>query len=203
MTAPFRRAVLAIALAVLPALAAAVPADAQDEPGRRPSPIGIARTHMGDTYVKVTYGRPYIRDRQIFGPATAEDGPLVPFDQLWRTGANEATEITLTGPLMVAGRRLEAGTYSIFTVPGATTWSIRFSPDLGLDGTGIFDAATQTFTPVYDPARDVLTIEVPAGRLDEAVDPFTMDFPTTPSGADLRLRWERTEVRIPLALPGA
>jgi hypothetical protein len=202
MTRTLRRALAAIALAVLPALVAAVPAEAQEDPGRRPSPIGIARTHIGDTYVKVTYGRPYIRDRQIFGAPADDNGPLVPFGQLWRTGANEATEITLTGPLVVAGRRLEAGTYSVFTVPGPSTWSIHVSPHLGLDGTGIFDAATQTFTPVYDPADDIMAFEVQPTRLAEPVDPFTIDFPATATGADLRLRWERTEVRIPVAAPG-
>jgi hypothetical protein len=200
MTATLSRTLAAVAIAVLPALVAA-PADAQEEPGRRLSPIGIARTHIGDTYVKVTYGRPYIRDRQIFGVA-AENGPLVPFGRLWRTGANEATEITLTRPLLVAGRRLEAGTYSLFTVPGPTAWTIHFSPDLGLDGTGMFDAATQTFTPVYDPERDVLAVEIAATRLDETVDPFTIEFEDTATGADLLLRWETTEVRIPLAAPG-
>jgi hypothetical protein len=197
-----RRGWLAFALAVLPAALVAVPADAQEDPGRRPSPIGIARTHIGETYVKVTYGRPYIRDRQIFGPA-ADDGPLVPFGTLWRTGANEATEITLTGPLLVAGRPLEAGTYSVFTVPGPSSWTFHFSPDLGLDGTGLFDAETQTFTPVYDSARDVLAVEVTARPLDEPVDPFTIDFVPSPAGADMRLRWERTEVRVPLAVPGS
>jgi hypothetical protein len=194
---------LSLVLAALAATAAtSAPAAAQEDPARRLSPVGIARTHIGDTYVKVTYGRPYIRDRQIFGaPVDGEEGPLVPFGRLWRTGANEATEITLTGPLMVAGQRLEAGTYSVFTVPGPGTWSVHFSPFLGLDGTGHFDAATQTFTPVYDPASDVLAIQVPARAMTDVVDPFTIQFEATATGADMQLRWDRTEVRIPLALP--
>ena len=58
---------------------------------RRLSPIGIARTHVGDTYVKVTYGRPYVRSREIFGTNTDSTTFLVPFGQIWRTGASEAT----------------------------------------------------------------------------------------------------------------
>jgi hypothetical protein len=190
----------ALALAWLAGLAFAAPAAAQDlHPSRRPSPIGIAKTHIGETYVKVTYGRPYMRGRSVFGAPGDTVTYLVPFGQLWRTGANEATELTATGPLMVAGSRLEAGTFAIFTVPGAQTWSIRFSPQLGLDGTNRFDEASGQFRPGYDEARDVLRVDVPAGRTEDVVDQFTMEFERTAAGADLVLRWERTEVRVPLA----
>jgi hypothetical protein len=202
LTASLIRTFLIVVVAMGATLADTARVGAQEDPGRRPSPIGIARTHLGDTYVKVTYGRPYIRDRLIFGEPGGDPGPLVPYGQLWRTGANEATEITVTGPVLVDGQRLEAGTYSLFTVPGDRAWSVHFSPDLGLDGTGTFDAATQAFTPVYDPARDVLAIRVPAGRLEDPVDPFTMVFEARSAGVDLVLRWDRVEVRIPLAPAG-
>lgn len=194
-----RSSVYALAIAASLLLPAA--AQAQDlHPSRRLSPIGIARTHIGDTYVKVTYGRPYIRDRAVFGAHTDSTPHLVPFGQLWRTGANEATEITLTGPLRVAGEGLPAGTYSMFTVPGPDRWTFHFSPQLGLDGTGRLDP--DGFTPdVYDPARDVLVVEVPSSDLEEAVDPLTFEFEATTDGADLVLRWETTEVRLPLAQP--
>jgi len=172
---------------------------AQDlHPSRRPSPIGIARTHIGDAYVKVTYGRPYRRGRAIFGANTDDQQFLVPFGQVWRTGANEATEITFTEDLLIDGNRVEAGTYAIFTEPGAETWTIHFSPHLGLDGTGRFDAETETFTQVFDPEEDVLTIRLPTGSTDEEVDQFTISFDhSSPKVADLVLSWERTEVRIP------
>jgi hypothetical protein len=194
-----RRAGL-LALAFCAALGAPDPAAAQDlHPSRRPSPVGIAKTHIGDTYVKVVYGRPYMRGRSIFGAAGDSVTYLVPWGEVWRTGANEATELTTTGPLLVAGQRLEAGTYAIFTVPGASTWSVRFSPELGLDGTNRFDEASGQFRPAYDPARDVLQVDVPVSATDEEIDQFTIEFERTASGADLVLSWERTEVRIPLA----
>lgn len=178
----------------------ATTAQAEEEPGRRLSPIGIAATHLGDAYVKVTYGRPYIRDRAIFGADTTF---LVPFDRLWRTGANEATEVTITGPLQIGGTALEAGTYSLFTVPGADSWEVRISPQVGLDGTGRLDPATGEFTPnVYDPERDVARFTVESGETDEVVDPLTLEFEATDTGADLVLRWERTEVRIPFEPAG-
>lgn len=172
---------------------------AQDlHPSRRASPIGIAKTHIGDTYVKVTYGRPYMRGREIFGTNTADEEYLVPFGELWRTGANEATEITLTDDLLIDGDRVEAGTYAVFTEPGQETWTIHFSPQLGLDGTGRFDPETNSFTEVYDPEMDVLAIQVPSQSTDEEVDQFTIDFEHDGNAADMVLRWEHTEIRIPM-----
>ena len=188
---------LALTMALTPVRARA---QTEDDPGRRPSPIGIAKTHIGDAYVKVPYGRPYIRDRQIFGPDSTY---LVPFDRLWRTGANEATEITITEPLVVGSSRLDAGTYALFTVPGPEKWEIRVSPQQGLDGTGWLDPETGEFTPdVYDPDRDLATFTVSAEVTEEVVDPLTLEFEPADDGADLVLRWERTEVRIPVRPPG-
>lgn len=193
---------VALLLAVVAPLVGAVPAAAQDlHPSRRLSPVGIAKTFLGDTYVKVTYGRPYVRDRAVFGDPADGETYLVPFGQVWRTGANEATEITVTGPVEVAGQPLDAGTYSIFTVPGAERWEIRFHPGLGMDGTGRL-GADGTFAETYDPAADVLTVERPTRRLDEPVDQFTISFEENATGADMVLRWETTEVRVPLAPAG-
>lgn len=188
-----------LAVAALACTVLLYDAVAQDlHPSRRPSPIGIAKTHVGDTYVKVTYGRPYMRGREIFGANTDEQTYLVPFGEVWRTGANEATEITVTGDVMLGGQHLDAGTYSIFTEPNEDEWVIHISPHLGLDGTGIFDPATQSFTPVFDPADNVLTLTVPSSRVDDEVDQFTIDFEEAGDGADMVLRWEHTEVRIPV-----
>lgn len=198
MRTSVRRLAFTLTVAALMAPSAGA-AQAEQEPGRRLSPVGIAKAHIGDAYVKVTYGRPFIRERAIFGADTTY---LVPFDRLWRTGANEATEVTLTEPLRIGGTLVEAGTYAMFTVPGASSWEIRLSPQLGLDGTGWLDPVTGEFTPdVYDPERDVATFTVEPTEMDEVVDPFTMEFEATDGGADLVLRWERTEVRIPVERP--
>ena len=179
-------------------LAATDLATAQDlHPSRRPSPVGIAKTHLGDTYVKVVYSRPYVRNRDIFGTNTDEKTFLVPFGQLWRTGANEATEITTTGALSMAGQVLAAGTYAIFTEPGPDEWTVHISPQLGLDGTGRL--GPDGFTPnVYDASQDVLVFTVNSGMLEESVDQFTISFEDTDGGTHLVLSWEKTEVRIPI-----
>jgi len=172
---------------------------AQDlHPSRRPSPLGIARITLGDTYIRVIYGRPYKRGRtNIFG--TRESGALVPFGERWRTGANEATEITVTRDVLVAGKRLPAGTYSLFTTPGPDSWTVHFNSRLGLDGVGVF--ANDTFTPVELGPTDVLVVSAPATQLpeDKEVDQLTFEFEKTSSGADMVLRWIRTEVRVPIA----
>lgn len=182
------------------ALAAPLVTIAQDlHPSRRPSPMGMARITLGDnTYVRVVYGRPYRRGRPtIFG--TKESGAVVPFGERWRTGANEATEITVTGAVLMAGKKLAAGTYSLFTTPGPDTWSVHVNSKLGLDGVGIF--ANNTFTPVELGPTDVLVVSVPSRPLpeDKEVDQLTFDFERTGTGADMVLRWIRTEVRVPIA----
>lgn len=186
--------VAAAALTLLPGTVAA-----QDlHSSRRPSPVGIAKAHLDATYVKVTYGRPYVRGRDIFGDPATGGTFLVPYGELWRTGANEATEITVTGPVLVAGEPLEAGTYSVFTVPGPETWTVRFNQQLGMDGTGRLDPVTGEFTPSYDPADDVLEIQVPVHTVDEPVDQFTIAFEPVQAPTHMILRWERTEVGIPI-----
>jgi hypothetical protein len=175
------------------------PLIAQDlHPSRRPSPLGMARITLGDTYARVIYSRPYKRGRDnIFG--TKDSGALVPYGERWRTGANEATELTVTGDVTVGGKKLPAGTYSLFTTPGRDTWTIHVNSKLGLDGTGVF--MNDTFTPVDLGPTDVLEVSVPVTTLaeDDEVDQLTFEFEETATGADIVLRWIRTEVRVPIA----
>lgn len=188
-------AALALGIALVP-----VAGSAQDlHPSRRPSPMGLARITLGDAYVKVHYSRPYKRDRDnIFG--TKESGALVPYGEVWRTGANEATEITTTKDLMFGAKKLAAGTYSVFTTPGAEEWSIHFNSKLGLSGNGIFEDGK--FTPVDLAPTEVLVVKAKPTTLDEKdeVDQFTISFAKTDAGADLVLRWIRTEVKFPFSV---
>ena len=175
--------------------------EAQDlHPSRRPSPMGMARTHVGDAYVFVVYSRPYERGRDnIFGPADTD--PLVPYGEIWRTGANEATQLTTTGDLTVGGEKLEAGTYSLFTTPGAEEWKIHFNSALGLSGTARFDPETREFGPGYLPENDVLVVTAEPVTLpeDDEVEQFTISFESTDEGgAHMVMRWIRTEVRVPI-----
>jgi hypothetical protein len=189
-------------LAALGALVVPELAAAQDlHPSRRPSPMGMARTTVDGAYVRVVYSRPYKRDRDnIFGAADTK--PVVPYGERWRTGANEATEITVTKDVTVAGKKLPAGTYSLFTTPGADSWKFHFNSQLGLDGTGHFDPKAMKFTPADLPPTDVLVVEAKPTTLaeEDEVDQLTFSFEENGSGGtDLILRWIRTEVRVPIA----
>lgn len=190
-------AVAMLAVVVAPAL------EAQDlHPSRRPSPMGMARITLDDTYVRVVYSRPYQRGRDnIFG--TEDSGALVPFGQLWRTGANEATEITVTDDVLVQGERLPAGTYSLFTTPGPDTWKIHFNSALGLSGTGRFNPETREFEEGYLPDNDVLVVTAEPEKAEgETVEQFTISFDRTGErSADMVLRWIDTAVSVPIALP--
>jgi hypothetical protein len=93
--------------------------------------------------VRITYGRPSVNDRVIF----ADDG-LVPYGEVWRTGANEATTISFSSDVMIEGESLSAGTYSLYTIPGADTWTIIFNNTANQWGTN------------YDESQDALRVEV-------------------------------------------
>ena len=150
-------------------------------PGPRPSPMALARTTFEDgTYVKVHYSAPQKRGRVIFGE-------LVPYGQLWRTAANEASEVTVTGDVRVGDETLEAGTYSLFTIPGEQAWTVIFNRGLGQAGTGSYAAAD-----------DALRIEVPSMMMDTIREAFTIAFEDADGGADLVLMWDRTKVAVPL-----
>ena len=109
------------------ALVAPLQMFAQDAARPRPSPLAVVSTRYKDTYVKITYSQPHKHGRDIFGS-------LVPFGQVWRTGANEATELTLSRDIKINGLDLKAGTYSLFTIPGKDAWTILINADLGLWG---------------------------------------------------------------------
>lgn len=190
-----------LASALVPALAAA-----QDlHPSRRPSPMGMARITLDDgTYVRVVYSRPYLRGRDnIFG--TKESAALVPFGELWRFGANEATEISVTGDVSVGGQALPAGTYSVFVTPGEKEWTFHFNSALGLNGTSARNPETGDFENAYKAENDVATVKAAVGHLgedDEDVDQMTISFEKAEGGAQMIVRWQKTEVRVPVASAG-
>lgn len=154
---------------------------AQSLPEPRQSPLGLSRVMLDDdSYVKIVYGRPQMREREVFGQ-------LVPYGEVWRTGANEATEITLTEPVLVEGERLDAGTYSVFSIPEEDSWIIIFNRQLGSWG-----------AYSYDQAADVLRTEVPVQTIGEPVEAFTIMFEQEEGEerANLVMRWETTHVEL-------
>lgn len=130
--------------------------------------------------VRVTYSRPTKNDREIFGK-------LVPFGKVWRTGANENTEIKFYQDVEVGGKKVKAGTYSLFTVPGEKEWTIILNNDL--DYWGAFK---------YNEKNDVLRVSVPASTLNDPLENFSIQFEAKgEKQAVMKLGWDKTVVEVP------
>jgi hypothetical protein len=98
----------------------------------RPSPDATVIQYVGVTEVKIDYNSPGVKGRKVWGE-------LVPFGEIWRTGANEATTITFSDPVKINGSELPSGTYGIHTIPGESEWEFIFSKDTKIDGSSNFD----------------------------------------------------------------
>lgn len=98
----------------------------------RPSPDATVTQMVGVTEVKIDYSCPGVKGRKIWGE-------LVPFGEIWRTGANEATTITFSDPVKINGTELPAGTYGIHTIPNESEWEFIFSKDIKIDGSSTFN----------------------------------------------------------------
>ena len=166
----------AFACAAALALAlAATAAEAQSGPPR-PSPKGSVTQVVGVTQIDIDYSRPGVKGRQIWGG-------LVPYGQMWRTGANEATTITFSTDVQVEGKPLPAGKYAFFTIPTAEKWTVVFNRQG--EQWGAFD---------HKPEEDALRVEV-APR--EAPFHERMEFvvpEVTDTSALVELRWEKLAI---------
>lgn len=126
--------------------------------------------------VKISYGQPSKKGRVIFGE-------LVPFGQVWRTGANEATEITFAKDSKLGGEAIKAGTYSLFTIPGESEWTIILNPTLKQWGSFGYDKIKD---------KDVLKVKVKPGKTSGVVEKFTIRF----EGSNLIMEWDTTQVSV-------
>ncbi len=182
------RLISSFAVLTLLLLSAAHPrsASAQDTepaPDPRPSPLALAQITLDDgTYVKIHYSSPRMRGREIFGG-------LVPLNEVWRFGANEATELTSTQPIRFGGQELPAGTYAIFAIPGADTWTIIVNESLGQWG---------AFS--YSDDYDVTRMEVPAQAAPKSHEAFTIRLEKTDGepGATMVAVWDDTQISVPI-----
>lgn len=149
--------------------------------GNRKSPIAIASVKNNGTYLKVVYGQPYRNGRTIFGE-------WEPYGEVWRTGANEATEITITRPVLMNNEVVDAGTYALFSIPGEENWTIILNHDLGQ--WGAFD---------YSSERDYLRFDVPVILLETPVEAFTIEFTDVENSlTTMSLSWGLVRIEIPI-----
>ncbi|MDO1514612.1 DUF2911 domain-containing protein [Maribacter confluentis] len=150
-----------------------------------PSPSSKLIQTVGLTEVTIDYSRPSMRGRKVYGN-------LVPFDKLWRTGSNAYTKVTFDTQVTIADSAVEAGTYSIFTKPGASSWEVFFYTDI--DGGG---------TPkVWEEEKVVAQLNVPVYKMDMPVETFTITIDdVTSNGANIGIIWENTYVAVPFSVP--
>jgi len=173
------RKTLPLLLAVL-LLAAALPAwGERGDDTDRPSKNGKAEGTIDGVEVTVEYGRPKVKDREIWGG-------LVPYGKVWRTGANEATTITFSQDVKVEGQMLAAGTYGLFAIPSESEWTIAFNSVA--QQWGAFD---------YDKSKDVLRVTVKP-QASEHVEEMTFE---VGNGA-VTLGWEKLAVSFSVAAEG-
>lgn len=171
-------AFVAIACATL--IAGILPAAAQErgDDADRKSKNGETTATIDDVEVRITYGRPQVRERTVWGE-------LVPYDAVWRTGANEATTITFSSDVLIEGEPLAAGTYSLFTIPSKKAWAVIFNEVA--DQWGAFD---------YDESQDALRVQVEPTTGDH-VEELTFSV----EGNTVVLAWEK--VRVPFRVEPA
>jgi hypothetical protein len=177
---------LAVPSAVLFALSAASVSLAQLVTPA-PSPNATVSQMIGVTKVEIAYSRPHVK-----GPSRKEDrviwGGLVPYGQVWRTGANAVTRISFDGDVSVEGHRLAAGSYGLFTIPGKDEWIV------------IFNTQDTGFPTDYKAERDILRVKVKP-RAVPMRDTFTIDFPeVTRDSAELALEWDKLAVVLNMAV---
>ncbi len=141
----------------------------------------VVKQRVGLTDVEIDYSRPNIRGREIFGG-------LVPYDKVWRTGANDATRIKFSDAVKLGGKDVAAGEYAFFTIPGQTEWTVILSKNV--KSWGAYD---------YKKDTDALRVMVKPSTLPAPVESFTIAFEDLKNdGATIALKWDKT--RIPVEL---
>jgi hypothetical protein len=149
-----------------------------------PSPSPKARTEqrVGLTDVAIDYSSPGVKGRKIWGP-------VVPYDKVWRAGANAPTKLTASRDFGFGGTQVKAGAYSLFITPGKTAWTVMLNTDLN---------ASQD---EHDAKKDVATISVKPGALAQLRERLRYTFDDTQDGGTtLALEWERVRIAVPIAV---
>jgi hypothetical protein len=147
-----------------------------------PSPTEFIRQDFGLSSIELTYSRPGLKGRNVFGN-------VVHYDSLWRTGANSATKIKFNDPVEILGHKVDTGTYSIYTIPRKNSeWTFVLNKNFNNDG-----------VVGYQQSDDVFRENVKAGKISEKIETFTMQFANIKAqSCDLSLMWDNVVVNVPI-----
>ena len=150
--------------------------------GGRPSPAASATCDLGGgKTVKTDYSSPRMKGRKIYGD-------LVPFGQVWRTGANEATTFVTSADIVVGGKTVPAGSYTLFTVPAADKWTLIINKKTGEWG-----------IPYKYESDELARVEMSVSKLPAPVENFTIAYDKTAGGCTLRIDWDTTRASVSVA----
>ena len=164
---------LTTAAALVCAVAAPLAAQAQAPA----SPPAKVTAKIGAATVTIDYSRPSMRGRKIMGG-------LVPFDKVWRTGANKATHLITDAALTIGTLAVPAGTYTVYTVPGEKAWTLVINKQTGQWGTQ------------YDQAQDLGRVEMKVEPIQTAVEMFTIAIKASGAKGALTMEWENTRASV-------
>lgn len=160
-------------------------ATAQDFSGMDKSPMDMAAYptdyKVADKAMRIIYSRPQLKGRSM--------SELAPADKVWRTGANEAPEITFYKDVKFGGKDIKAGTYSLFTMPGEKEWTVILNKKLNQWGSYF-----------YDESADVARIKVPNGSDATSLEEFSIAFKDADGGAHMVMGWDKTRVAVPITM---
>ncbi len=174
--------VITIALVAI-ALVFSVEASAQDFAGLDKSPMDAAAFpssyKVSDKAVRITYSRPQLKGRSM--------SELAPAGKVWRTGANEAAEITFYKDVTFGGTAVAAGTYSLFTIPGEGEWTVILNKNLNQWG-----------SYSYDEGADVARVSAAASSDGKSLEEFSIAFKEVDGGAHMVMGWDTTRVAVPV-----
>jgi hypothetical protein len=146
---------------------------------RRPSPAASAICDLGgDRTIKTNYSSPRMKGRKIYGD-------LVPFGQVWRAGANEATTFVTSSDVVVGGTTVPSGSYTIFTVPAPEKWTLIINKKTGEWG-----------IPYKYESEELARVEMKVSRLNAPVENFAIAYDKSGSGCSLRMDWENTRASV-------
>lgn len=149
------------------------------------SPEDTVTYSDGNLKMEVFYNRPYKKERVIFGG-------LVPYGEVWRTGANEATTFKTNKDILVDGTLLEAGKYTIWTIPGENSWKVIFNSKMYPWGIDLNKEAYR------NPDYDALVLERPVETLQQPLEQFTISFEESGEFVHLNLEWANTKISVPI-----
>ena len=162
---------------VVPSIVLAVLAAAQEN---RPSPPATADVTLAGKQITIKYSRPSMRGRKIMGD-------VVPYGQVWRTGANEATTLITPVALKIGSADVSAGEYTLWTLPGANSWKLIINKQTGQWGTD------------YDEKQDLTRVDMQKSTLPQPVEEFLISWHNVSDRkANLVLEWETTRISVPV-----